>query len=34
MTYNDNIHSTTKLTPVDTSKNPEKMKYYPTSNKN
>ena len=31
--YNNNIHSTINLTPVDASNNPEKVKYYVKSTK-
>ena len=33
ITYNNNIHSTNKMTPVDASNNPDKVKYYDNSTK-
>ena len=33
ITYYNNIHSTIKMTPVDASNNPDKVKYYVKSNK-
>ena len=32
-TYNNNIHSTINMTPVDASNNPDKIKYYVKSTK-
>ena len=34
ITYNNKIHSTNKMTPVDASNNPDKVKYYVNSTKN
>ena len=34
VTYNNNDHSTTNMTPVDPSNNPDKVKYYVNSTKN
>ena len=33
ITYNNNIHSTINMTPVDASNNPDKVKYYVKSTK-
>ena len=33
ITYNNNIHSTIKMTPVDASNNPDKVRYYVKSTK-
>ena len=33
ITYNNNIHSTTNMRPVDASNNPDKVKYYVKSTK-
>ena len=33
ITYNNNIHSTINMTPVDASNNPDKVKYYVNSTK-
>ena len=33
ITYNNNIHSTINMTPVDASNNPDKVRYYVKSTK-